>query len=302
MCFMPRMEPAPASLKLDVDLVRRLLGSQFPQWAGLPIRAILPGGWDNRTFRLGEDMVVRLPSAGAYAPQVEKEHRWLPILRPHLPLPIPTPIALGRPRHGYPWPWSIYGWLPGKAVSATRLSGSHALARSLGLFLGALQRVDPEGGPPPGLDNFHRGGSLQIYDAETRQAISLLEAKIDSKAAIRVWDEALAAPHQGPPVWLHGDVSAGNLLMENGALAGVIDFGCSAIGDPACDLAVGWSAMERRTRHVFRAILKLDDGAWARARGWALWKALVVRAGIAPAHPAAKKQSRATLEKVLSDA
>ena len=157
--------------------VRRLVDSQFPQWADLPIRPVVPMGWDNRIFRLGDDMVVRLPSARAYAPQVEKEHRWLPILGPQLPLPIPTPIAMGRPCHGYPWPWSIYGWLPGRTLSMRQVSGSHRLARSLRLFLGALQRVDPTGGPPPGPDNFHRGGSLRLYDAETRQAISLLEAK-----------------------------------------------------------------------------------------------------------------------------
>ena len=255
-------------VKLDAALVRRLLDSQFPQWADRPIRPVRPMGWDNRSFRLGDDMVVRLPSARFYAPQVEKEHRWLPILGPQLPLPIPTPIAMGLPLHGYPWRWSIYQWLPGKSLTARQVSGSHRLARSLGLFLDALQRIDPEGGPPPGPDNFHRGGSLQVYDRETRQAISLLEAKIDAKAATRLWDEALAAPHEGPPMWVHGDVSAGNLLVEGGALAGVIDFGCAAIGDPACDLALAWSSMGRRARHVFRSTLNLTAGAWAeRAAG-----------------------------------
>jgi aminoglycoside phosphotransferase (APT) family kinase protein len=259
-------------------------------------------GWDNRTFRLGDDLVVRLPSASAYAPQVEKEHRWLPILAPQLPLPIPTPIALGQPRLGYPWPWSVYGWLPGKAPGPRQVAGSHRLARSLGLFLAALQRVDPAGGPPPGPDNFHRGGSLQVYDSETRLAIARLAARIDAKAATRLWEAALAVPHEGAPMWLHGDVSAGNLLAENGALAGVIDFGCAAVGDPACDLALAWSAMGPRARQVFRATLILDDGAWLRARGWALWKASIQIAGLAPAHPAVEKRSRAALENILADA
>ncbi|HVQ08424.1 MAG TPA: aminoglycoside phosphotransferase family protein [Allosphingosinicella sp.] len=259
-------------------------------------------GWDNRTFRLGDDMAVRLPSARAYAPQVEKEHRWLPILGPQLPLPIPTPIAMGQPLHGYPWRWSIYGWLPGKPLNIKQVSSSHRLACSLGMFLGALQRVDPTGGPLPGPDNFHRGGSLRVYDVETRQAISRLQAKIDAKAAMRLWDAALAAPHEGPPMWLHGDVSVGNLLVEGGALVGVIDFGCAAVGDPACDLALAWSSMARRARHAFRATLNMDDSAWIRARGWALWKALIVSAGLVPAHPAAEKQSRVALGRVLSDA
>ena len=259
-------------------------------------------GWDNRTFRLGDDMVVRLPSARFYAPQVAKEHLWLPILGPQLPLPIPTPIAMGQPLHGYPWPWSIYGWLPGRTLGARQVAGSQGLARALGLFLDALQRIDPAGGPPPGPDNFHRGGSLQVYDAETRRAISRLEAQIDAKAAMRLWEAALAAPHEGPPMWLHGDISAGNLLVESGVLAGVIDFGSAAVGDPACDLALAWSAMGRRARHAFRSALDLDDSAWVRARGWALWKASILSAGLAPAHPAAAKRSRAALENILSDA
>lgn len=302
MCSMPGMERTRAMLKLDAALVRRLLGSQFPQWADRPIRPVRPMGWDNRSFRLGDDMVVRLPSARAYAPQVEKEHRWLPILGPQLPLPIPTPIAMGQPLHSYPWRWSIYEWLPGKALTTRQVSGSHRLARSLGLFLDALQRVDPTGGPPPGPDNFHRGGSLQVYDAQTRRAISRLEALIDAKAAKRIWDAALAAPHDNPPMWLHGDISVGNLLVEGGTLAGVIDFGGAAVGDPACDLALAWSSMGRRARHAFRSALNLDDSAWVRARGWALWKALVLRAGLVPAHPAAIRQSRVAVENILSDA
>lgn len=259
-------------------------------------------GWDNRTFRLGDDMLVRLPSARFYAPQVEKEHRWLPILAPQLPLPIPRPIAMGQALHDYPWPWSIYGWLPGRTLGMREVSGSQRLARSLGLFLDALQGIDPTGGPPPGPDNFHRGGSLQVYDAETRRAVSCLEAQIDAKAAMRLWDAALAVPHEGPPTWLHGDVSAGNLLAESGALVGVIDFGCAAVGDPACDLALAWSAMGRRARHAFRSALNLDDGAWVRARAWALWKAAISMADLAPSRPAAAGRSRAALARILSDA
>lgn len=288
-------------MKLDVGLVRRLLGAQFPQWADLPVRPVRPMGWDNRTFRLGDDMVARLPSARAYVPQVEKEHRWLPILAPQLPLPIPTPIAMGQPLDGYPWAWSIYRWLPGRTLTTRQASGSHGLARSLGLFLGALQRVDPKGGPSPGPDNFHRGGSLQVYDAETRRAISLLETQIDAKAAMRTWDAALTAPHAGPPLWLHGDISAGNLLVENGALAGVIDFGGMAVGDPACDLALAWSSMERQTRRAFRSVLEVDDSVWNRARGWALWKSLIATAGLVAVRPAARKQGRVALETILSN-
>lgn len=263
---------------IDAALARRLVAAQFPRWADLPIRPVELDGWDNTTFRLGEDMTVRLPSAAPYALQVEKEHRWLPRLGPHLPLPIPVPLAKGRPGEGYPFPWSVYRWLDGEPAILARVDDEVEFAVTLAEFLTALQRIDPTGGPPPGRHNFFRGGPLTVYDAETRRAISVLGDSIDSGAARAVWDAALATTWRGQPVWFHGDVAAGNLLVEGGRLSAVIDFGTSGVGDPSCDLAIAWTHFEGEGREAFRAALRLDDATWRRGRGWALWKALITLA------------------------
>jgi aminoglycoside phosphotransferase (APT) family kinase protein len=265
---------------IDETLVRRLVTTQFPQWANLPIRSVAAGGWDNRSFRLGEHMLVRLPSAAEYAMQVDKEHRWLPTLAPLLPLPIPTPLAIGEPANGYPWKWSIYGWIDGDPAARGRISDLREFAISLGQFLNALQRIDPAAGPAPGPHNFYRGGPLATYDAEARQAIVALKSKIDVHAATAAWEAALATTWQRSPVWIHGDVSAGNLLVQWGRLGAVIDFGQLGIGDPACDLSIAWTLFEGESREAFRAALPLDAGTWARSRGWILWKALIVAAGL----------------------
>ncbi len=210
-------------LDIDVSLVRRLLAAQFPHWADLPIRPVEVGGIDNRTFHLGAHMTVRLPSAAAYALQVEKEHQWLPRLAPLLPLPIPLPLAKGAPADGYPWQWSVYRWLEGETATVERIADLRQFATALAQFLVALQRIDSAGGPPPGRHNFFRGGPLAVYDAETRQALAALEGKIDTDAASEVWEAALAASWQGSPVWFHGDIAWGNLLVEDGRLSTVID-------------------------------------------------------------------------------
>lgn len=204
-------------VRIDTALVRRLVAAQFPQWADLPITPAVPQGWDNRTFRLGADVSARLPSAERYRPQVEKEHRWLPTLAPHLPLPIPVPLARGSPGEGYPFPWSVYRWFEGETATAGRIADPCEFATALAGFLTALQRIDPAGGPPPGRHNFFRGGPLTVYDAETRKALTTLDGRIDTVAASAVWEVALAASWHGPPVWFHGDVAAGNLLVQGAA-------------------------------------------------------------------------------------
>jgi len=265
---------------IDDTLVRRMVATQFPQWADLPVRSAVVGGWDNRSFRLGDHMIVRLPSAADYSAQVEKEHHWLPKLAPLLPLPIPTPLAMGEPARGFPWRWSIYRWIEGDTAAPERIADLSDFAASLAQFLIALQRVDPTDGPRQGPHNFYRGGSLTTYDAETRQAIALLKGRINTKAATEVWEAALKTTWDRPPVWIHGDVSAGNLLVKAGRLTAVIDFGQLGIGDPACDLSIAWTLFSSESRAAFRAMLPLDAGTWARGRAWTLWKALIVAAGL----------------------
>ena len=261
------------------------MASQFPQWTHLSVRPVARGGWDNKTFHLGEQMLVRLPSAADYAEQVKKEQRWLPKLAPLLPLPIPAPLALGEPAAGYPWNWSIYRWLEGDTATPERITDLRDFANTLAQFLIALQRIDPTNGPAPGPHNFHRGGSLTTYDAEMRQALVALQGSIDVDAATDVWEAALAATWDGLPVWIHGDIGAGNLLVQGGRLSAVVDFGNMGVGDPACDLAIAWTLFGGESREVFRAMLPLDAGVWARARGWTLWKALIVAAGLCDANP-----------------
>lgn len=213
---------------ITVPLVQRLIAAQFPQWTGLSVSPAEPQGWDNRTFRLGATMSVRLPSAEGYTPQIEKEHRWLPYLAPQLPLPIPAPLARGAPAEGYPWSWSVYQWLDGEASSIERIGDLSVFAAALAQFLLALQQIDPAGGPSPGPHSFYRGAPLETYHAETRHAIVTLGDEVNAAAATAVWEAGLAAPFQGPPVWFHGDVAVNNLLVADGQLRAVIDFGCCA--------------------------------------------------------------------------
>ena len=287
------------SNQIDADLVARLIAGQFPQWAELRVHPVDLQGWDNRTFRLGDELSVRLPSAPGYAPQVEKEHRWLPRLAPHLPLPIPVPVARGRPAEDYPLEWSVYRWLPGEPLATAGIADRVALAADLAGFLAALYRIPAADGPAAGPHSFYRGGPLSVYDAETREAIATLRDEIDADAATAIWDEALAAEWHGPPVWVHGDVAVGNLLVEDGRLSAVIDFGSSAVGDPGCDTVIAWTFFTGKSRDIFRRELPVEPGAWTRGRGWALWKALIIVAGSRESDPAhAANEARRVLAEV----
>jgi aminoglycoside phosphotransferase (APT) family kinase protein len=266
--------------KADITpaLVECLVREQFAQWAHLPVTPVEHDGWDNASFRLGDELSVRLPSSEHYAAQVDKEHRWLPVLAPYLPLPIPRPVAKGVPGCGFPRPWSVYGWLPGAHATAERVGSMTEFARSLGEFLLALYAVPAAGGPAAGQHNFWRGASPAVYDEQTRAALALLGGAVDVAACARVWDAAIASEWERDPVWVHGDLSASNLLAVDGRLSAVIDFGTTCVGDPACDLAITWTFFDGASRDVFAATVGLDEGTWARGRGWTLWKALITLA------------------------
>jgi aminoglycoside phosphotransferase (APT) family kinase protein len=266
--------------EINKALVKRLIEEQFPQWKGLPIRAVENQGWDNRSFRLGEDKVIRLPSAADYAAQVEKENHWLPKLAPLLPVNIPKPIVVGKPGYDYPWLWSIYSWLEGESASTASIPNLSAFAGELASFLLSLHRIDPANGPMPGPENFYRGGSLEHYHDQTHQAIARLKGKIDSPKAIELWEAALKTRWKISPVWIHGDMSPTNLLVQNGHLAAVIDFGQLAIGDPACDLVIAWTFFVSKSHEAFKKSLNFDSDTWLRAKAWALWKALILASGL----------------------
>lgn len=293
------MPEAPAQVPpVDVALVERLIAGQFPRWAHLPVRPVEFGGNDNRTFHLGDGMSVRLPSAEGYAGQAVKEHRWLPKLAGRLPLPVPALLAKGRPAEGYPFGWSVLPWIEGETASAARISDLTGFATALARFLAALQRIDPAGGPAPGRHCGFRGAPLATYDAETRDAIGTLGDRIDGETATAVWETALRATWHGRPVWFHGDVAEGNLLVRDGRLAAVIDFGCSGVGDPACDVTIAWTLLHGESRRAFREALAVDRATWARGRGWTLWKALITLAADDPVHSAS---ARRTLGRVLEE-
>lgn len=279
---------------ITAALVARLVAEQFPAWAGPPVVPVAESGWDNRTFRLGDALTARLPTAEWYVAAVAKEHTWLPRLAPHLPLPVPQPVALGSPGAGYPWPWSVRRWIDGRPATDDRIADPVGFARDLARFLVALWGVDPAGGPPAGAHSFHRGGALAVYDEETRAALGTLGPRIDQDKTTRMWDDALAAKWTGPPVWFHGDVAEGNVLVdEAGRLSAVIDFGTSGVGDPACDLVIAWTLFDGSSRAAFVGDVGQDAATWARARGWALWKALITWA--APGHVDGARRTLARL-------
>lgn len=256
------------------SLVQTLINTQFPHWSHLPIKPVSKDGWDNRTYRLGDHLTVRLPTAGGYEAAIAKENEWLPRLAPSLPLAIPSIQACGKPGSGYPFSWSIRDWIPGDTLEAGPVEDWDAAALSLGQFIKALQRCDASHGPATGAHCWFRGAPLTHYDEETRRAITEM-SELDGAAATRVWQAAVAQEWKQSPVWFHGDLATGNLLLLKGNLSAVIDFGACGVGDPACDLVPAWTIFSGSSRRVFQETVKQDAAMWARARGWALWKGLI---------------------------
>lgn len=289
------------NLMIDKALAKYLIDKQFPQWSHLSIEPVKNSGWDNRTFHLGSEMLIRMPSAVEYAGQAEKEQTWLPKLAPHLPIPIPTPLALGKPEDLYPWTWSINLWLPGNPAAIPEIDDLSQFAVQLAEFLKTLQSIDATNGPLAGPQSFYRGGDIAVYDAETREAIELLKNDIDVLLAIEIWEMALSTKWRTEPVWVHGDISIGNLLVSNGQLSAVIDFGQLAVGDPACDLAIAWVFFEEKSREAFFQTLQLDKATVARGRAWALWKALILVSGIATSSNTDKQAWLRVISEVIKD-
>lgn len=248
---MPDLGPVPQRLAVSAGTVRRLIRAQFPQWAALPVEPVARSGWDNHTFRLGDQLLIRLPSAEAYALAVEKETRWLPALAPLLSHPIPVPVDRGRPGEGYPYSWSVYEWIEGERAARPSIIDQAAFAADL---------------------------------------------------AAEAWQAALAARWDGVDTWFHGDLAEGNLLLRDGRLSAVIDFGTCGVGDPACDLAIAWTLLSEVGREVFRTRLAVDEQSWARGAGWALWKCLSGYAcAVEDEDEEATAEQRGVLDQILAD-
>ncbi len=283
----------------DISQVHAMVSRQFPEWAGLEIRPVNVNGWDNRTFHLGDTLLVRMPSAVHYVAQVEKEQRWLPILSRSISLSIPMPVAKGMPCAEFPHPWSIYNWLPGESLSSSPDVDQKALAKSLAKFLRELQGISTTDAPRPGAHCFYRGAHLSVYDAETQQAIAALAGIVDVDAVSTVWSKALRCPYFGDPVWFHGDIAPGNLLMTGGQLSAVIDFGCCGVGDPACDLAFAWTDLDTDARECFLSEIGSDANMTFRAMGWSLWKALITAVDCVDRDAQSWQRSMKTIRNVL---
>ncbi|GGS22888.1 phosphotransferase [Streptomyces nojiriensis] len=292
----------PGAHPVDEALVRRLIAGQFPRWAGLTVERLPSGGTVNEMYRLGDGMVVRLPMLAGGAEDVATEREWLPRLAPRLPTAVPEPLGTGEPAAGYPWPWSVYRWLAGENPEAGALREPVALARDLAAFVAAMRSVTLPGKPPKA----YRGGPLALLDAPTRAAVEELRGisaeGVDCDAVAAVWEDALRAPEwDGPPVWVHADLTPGNLLVDGGRLTSVIDFGCTGVGDPACDLFPAWNLLPAGARKVFRAELGVDDATWRRGRGRTLSQALIALPYYRTTNPVMAANARHVIREVLGE-
>lgn len=260
-----------AEIDIDASVVQALLREQHADLASMAL-VDAGEGWDNRLYRLGDDLVVRLPRRRASATLIRQEQRWLPELAPRLPLPIPVPLRTGRPGCGFPWAWSIAPWLTGRPALHTPFGDPAVVAVQLGAFLSALHQPAPGDAP----FNPFRGIPLSQRSGAVHDRARQLQGHVDSAAVLTAWDRAVRAPTwSNSPLWIHGDLHPGNLLVRNGQLSAVIDFGDLAAGDPATDLSVAWMLFPPSARPIFRESARgtghaIDDDTWERARGWAL--------------------------------
>lgn len=251
-----------------------LIAEQFPEFTHLPITAVKKQGHDNRMYRLGDNMLIRIPTNDTYALAVEKEQKFLPKLAPHLTVKIPIPIKLGSPSAVFPFPFSIYEWLDSKPLDQAPLDHKDMcnLAMELAQFLKELQSINTMDGPLPGQHNWWRGSHHSIYDEDTKKQIGQLSGIIDTSKSITLWEQACKTKWKKQPVWVHGDFSISNILVQASKLSAVIDFGCVGIGDPACDLVIAWTFFDGIARKIFIHEMELDHNTWLRAKAWALWK------------------------------
>jgi aminoglycoside phosphotransferase (APT) family kinase protein len=287
----------------SVELVQRLLRDQQPQWADLPVTRVAEFGTDHHLYRLGEDLVARMAIIGWAADQAHSDATWLPRLAPHLPVELPVPLAVGQPGLGYPFPWTVAPWLPGAPPTGTPGSSAdlEALAQDLAAFVRALHAVQPADGPPK--TGTTRGTPLARLDEGVRRSLASSVGLRDmADDVLAVWEDAVSAPpYDGPPVWLHGDLMSGNLLVRGGRLTAVIDWGALGVGDPAPDLCPAWWLFDGETRATWRRATGYDDDTWRRARGWIVAPAVGGVDYYAETFPGMAEVARRTLAGVIAD-
>jgi aminoglycoside phosphotransferase (APT) family kinase protein len=289
-------------VRTDAALVRRLLAAQFPHWARLDIEPVRSDGTDNAMYRLGGELAARLPRRPGAVRPMDKEHTWLARLAPALPLPLPLPLAKGAPGEGYPWPWSVCRWLDGENPTPGQIGDADRFANDLAAFLRALQAIDAAGAPRAGEHNYGRGAPLAQWRATIGERLTWLADLDDIALVTAAWEaDARAAPWDRPPVWIHGDLSAGNLLAREQRLSGVIDWSCLGAGDPACELQVAWNLFDPAGRRAFREAMAVDDATWTRGRAWGLAMAILNFSYYRTRSPAIAAHGRRAIDAVLAD-
>ncbi|MBN8827962.1 MAG: aminoglycoside phosphotransferase family protein [Sphingobacteriia bacterium] len=270
------------SNQITIQTAKKLIQEQFPEFSHLPITEVEKQGHDNRTYRLGDDILIRMPTADEYALKVSIEQELLPKLAPFLSISIPAPIKMGKPSNDYSYPFSIYKWLPGKSLNLINLSTKEKeiLAFDLARFLQELHAIKNVAGLVPGQHNWWRGDHISVYDKNVREQIAKLAGIIDDEKVMNLWERACNTKWNNNPVWVHGDFASGNILIQEGKLSAVIDFGSTATGDPACDLVIAWTYFEGKAQEIFINAMNIDKDTWLRACAWALWKATFVLCNI----------------------
>jgi aminoglycoside phosphotransferase (APT) family kinase protein len=284
---------------IDEPLVRHLIDTQFPGWRSSELAEVDSAGTDNAMYRLGDDRVVRLPRTPGAVVGLDKELTWLPELAGRLTARVPRPLGLGTPDDAYPFRWAVYDWIEGDPARCER-DDTPTFARDVARFVASLRAVEvPAEGTAP---RSYRGGRLAERDADTRTAIAACAGEIDAPLVREIWADALRLPaYDGPPQWFHSDLKPDNLIVANGRLRGVIDFGGVAVGDPAVDQIFAWNFLTGDARATFRDALGADDATWARGRAWALTIGLVALPYYAVSNPRLAAVSRTQIAAVVDD-
>jgi aminoglycoside phosphotransferase (APT) family kinase protein len=301
---MPSSRPRTSSrlhadqVDIDESVARRLIAAQLPRYAALPLHRVPSGGTENAVFRLGSALALRMPLTPGAVGGLLNEVRWLPVVGPHLPLDVPEVVATGEPGEGYPFPWAVLTWLPGEDASSGRFRSLTETASALGRFVAAMRAIDATEGP----GSAGRGGPLARREAAFRSALARCAGLLDVGRVAAVWDDALAAPPwTGPPVWLHADLLPGNLLVRDGRLAGVLDFGTVATGDPAYDVTPAWQVLDPASRPAFLDLVGADEPTRRRARGLVVSGGVIALPYYLHTNPAMVAVARDGIDAVLAD-
>lgn len=283
--------------KLSLEVVKQLLNEQFPEWSHQTIHPLSHQGTDNVMLKLGENKILRFPRTQRSEESLKKEFLWLPKLDSSLPIQIPHILGVGRPNEQYPYQWAIVNFLEGRSPSDSNPLNLTLAAKDLGNFIKELQKVDTINAPlcsrkPPSMS----------CDKETRESMLALSDVFDIKVIDKLWDLALeVSSWKMDPVWLHGDIHAGNLLVQGRKLTGVIDFGMSGVGDPACDLIVAWMLFDQDAREIFHSAVNPDEAMWDRARGCALHFGIMAYSYYKNRDPFLAGVAKRTLNEILMD-